>query len=566
MNQELTFKKALMDGMKEMVFIMRAHDDQAFVYDFLNTAAMKRTGFTEAIIGHTFHDVYPDDIADNLDEKYRKACDTGRSITYDGTFVTSGQKYHDETTLTPLFNDEHKCTHIMAIVRDVTDVKRSMKKLKESNALRRESEQWHRSLLENNPDAILSVDLNGTILSGNDAVELITGYAPQEYIGRSYDAFVMDEIANVIVACFQKAVKGIPGDCQTKILTKYNKQLKLHVRCIPITTQDQNTVMGIYCIVRDITELIEMTRKYQESDHLFRTIAENSDDLITMINCDGEIIYVSPSYKEILGYDHHEYVGKLFTHNVHQDYIEDLKNTFVYSMENGSPWRAQFRQEHRENGWIWSELHGSPIFDENGHFTYMVVVTRDITLRISYEERLKHFAFHDSLTELPNRRMFNDRFSEIVQNCQNEKDLLAVIIMDLDHFKLINDTMGHDAGDEVIKEFGKRVKRNIRSSDILARLGGDEYVLLLSCIESVSEVVDIVNRIRSDVKNDWIINGRKFQVYASFGVAIAYAKMAVMKKMLKYADITLYEAKEVGGDQYKLKDLATRTIADHQVH
>src|SRR5690606_8519611 len=153
---------------------------------------------------------------------------------------------------------------------------------------------------------------------------------------------------------------------------------------------------------------------------------------------------------------------------VHPDDIPPLIESFEQSKTSGKAWVAQFRQKHQKLGWIWSELRGSPVYNHEKTFKQMVVLSRDISLRKNYEDKLKYFAYHDTLTGIPNRRFFNIKLKEALDDHESTGERFAIIIMDLDHFKSINDTFGHDIGDKAISEFSLRVGKRIRSVDTLA--------------------------------------------------------------------------------------------------
>lgn len=232
-----------------------------------------------------------------------------------------------------------------------------------------------------------------------------------------------------------------------------------------------------------------------------------------------------------------------------------MNEVVLQSINKAEPFTIQFKQYNHNNQFIWSEAHGTPVFDNHNHFQHMVVLTRDINLNKEYETKLKHFALHDSLTGLPNRRLFKSRLTSVLKEYQENRDGLAVIMMDIDHFKSINDTMGHDIGDMVIEEFGKRVSEEIRENDMVARLGGDEFIILLPNIESVDDAVLIAENIQVAMGKPWHLENIVMKVTASMGIAMAPLQDATVFSMLKTADLALYEAKDMGRNSYRIKDI-----------
>ncbi|HLR07669.1 MAG TPA: sensor domain-containing diguanylate cyclase [Bacillota bacterium] len=289
-----------------------------------------------------------------------------------------------------------------------------------------------------------------------------------------------------------------------------------------------------------------------ESERRFRIIAENSSDLIMLINKHGLITYVSPSCREMLGFKDTNYIGKHFTHHVHPDDKEKMNTDFQSALHNQQNWQAEFRQLHRTNGWLWSELHGTPVFDDKNRFMHMVVLARDITMRKQYEEKLEHIAFYDYLTKLPNRLLFMRRLNEIIEGNDDNADKLAVIMMDIDQFKKYNDNFGHDVGDAIIKEFARRIKLNLRKNALAARLGGDEFVMVLPIV-STEEAAAMAQNIQKTMQGEWQVVEHTFNVTTSMGIAVAPVQSSTSHTMLKHADLALYEAKESGRNVYKIK-------------
>jgi diguanylate cyclase (GGDEF)-like protein/PAS domain S-box-containing protein len=426
---DLPLTKVLMDGIKDLLFVMKVEDNSVFYYDFLNRAAMEETGLDNSVLGKSITEVYSKEKAELLKGYYKKVAATQKNLTYEDSFLSSsGSILYSKTSLTPLI-DQEKCTHIVAVVKDITEQK------------------------------MANMEMN-----------------------------------------------------------KYMERLNA-------------------------------------SEQRFRLIAEHAHDLIMLLDDKGIITYASPSYSEVLGYNHREYVGKLFFYNVHPDDINHLEGTISQSLTTGKSCKLQFRQKHLTKGWIWSELHGTPVFDDHGHFAHMVIISRDISLQKEHEALLHHFAYHDPLTDLPNRRLFKEKLAKALEELMEKKSGLAVIMLDIDDFKFINDHMGHDTGDAVITEFGKRVKNHIRDIDTVARLGGDEFVILVPRLQGTDKVAAIARRMQKVMEKPWRINGYDMKVTTSMGIAVAPLEGATVSFMLKKADEALYESKGRGKNNYTIRVL-----------
>ncbi|MGY0691283.1 PAS domain S-box protein [Virgibacillus sp. FSP13] len=553
---ESTFDRILMDGISDMVFVVRVERDPIFIYDFLNRAAMDETGLSQNAVGRSIRDVYKEETGNFLFEQYKKVITTGETVTYEDSYVSSkDERSYSKTTLTPLFDEQNQCKQIVAVVKDISKEKNARLEMEETWDKLQESNKRYQSLFHHNSDAIILFDLNGRIVDGNIAVESVTGYEPLELVGTTLNSLVVKEDANLLKRLFKQAITGTTKNSRLEIHNKSGQRIELSLKVTPLIIDEQ--VTGIYGILRDISDVARLIKKLEESEERFRIIAEHAQDLITLLDDRGKIMYVSPSYKNILGFNHPEYVGKFFLHNVHPDDRMTMDKVVIQSIKNEESFTVQFKQYNHKEEPIWCEAHGTPVFDNQGTFKHMVVLTRNISLQKEYERQLEHFALHDPLTGLPNRRLFKECLANSLKEYTEKQNGLAVIMMDIDHFKSINDEMGHDIGDEVIEEFGKRVRETIRDCDIVARLGGDEFVILLPGIGSAENAVTIAKNIQQAMQRPWNLHGNSLKVTTSMGIAMAPAQDATAFSMLKNADIALYEAKNAGRNSYQLRASTT---------
>lgn len=541
----------LKEGIKESVFIVKVINDLDFVYVYLNRAAMEKTGLTKSVIGQSIREIYTAERADFLIEQYNKAVISLESVTYEESNTSLlGEMFYSEITLSPLFDESNKCTHIVAVVHDVTEKKWGEFELKSYWDSLLESKQRYRSLYEFNVDAIFSINRNGQIIKGNAAVKDVTGYDANSLIDSNFISLVAVENINTTMDSFNRAVEGKNQHVNIAITNKSGNRVDVISKFTPTIVNGE--VVGIYWILKDVTEQLMILKMYQESEQRFRIIAENAQDLITMLDEKGKIIYVSPSYKTVLGFNKEEYLGKYFFHNIHLEHKDQLWESVLQSIKNEESWKLQVLNKHKTKGWIWCELCGTPVFDNQRQFIHMVCVTRDIQLQKEYEMKLKHIAFHDSLTNLPNRRLFKDKLTYTFNESRKNNSRFAVIIMDIDHFKSINDEMGHDIGDEVLVEFSKRVSKCLQDGEMVSRLGGDEFTVLLPNKQSENDVAAIALQIQRSMDETWNINNHEFKITTSMGIAIVTDEYETESSILKAADLALYEAKKAGRNTYRI--------------
>ncbi len=327
---------------------------------------------------------------------------------------------------------------------------------------------------------------------------------------------------------------------------KYSK-----TRITPFFDQGKNCTY-IASVSLDITEEILNERKFEDSDYHFQLLAENIQDLITLIDRRGIIIYTSPSYNTVLGHDHEEYQGKHYLYKVYEQDWSHVDEIFNEALRNGDKFTVRFRQYNSADELKWSESHGTPVFDHQNQLKHIVVVTRDISIQMAYEKELQHYANHDSHTGVPNRRYFQQYLQQTLQELKEKKTKVTVIIFDIDNFKQINDQYGHDVGDDVILEFSKRIKQCIGMNGIVARFGGDEFVAVLPDIMESSSIYELVKKIRNRINSSWKINHHILKVTTSIGIAITSDKNDTPLTMIKKADMALYDAKNAGKNTYKI--------------
>ncbi len=286
--------------------------------------------------------------------------------------------------------------------------------------------------------------------------------------------------------------------------------------------------------------------KLVESEKLFRIIAENAKDVIVLINDKHEYIYVSPSSNEVYGFDSSYYIGKSSLWHVHPEDKPRLKQNFTQAMLGTKTFSLRLRIKHKVDGWLWSELKVSPVYDDWDNFKQMVVIIREVTLQKKYEDQLEYFAYHDFLTELPNRRFFTDRLLVELNQYKEKGNGFAVCLLDIDYFKNINDQFGHEIGDSVIREFGRRLSMTIGKDAVAARLGGDEFVLLLPNVEREALVRETAMAIQSAMEKPWSMKHTTLNVTTSIGISLVASTVATVTSVLKDADDAMYEAKKSG--------------------
>jgi diguanylate cyclase (GGDEF)-like protein len=212
------------------------------------------------------------------------------------------------------------------------------------------------------------------------------------------------------------------------------------------------------------------------------------------------------------------------------------------------------RYRHAAGHAVWTLLSVAIVRDGQGGPLYIVGQAQDISARKELEARLTHQAFHDSLTGLPNRALLHDRIEHALERSRRNGETIAVMFMDLDGFKSVNDSWGHATGDQLLIAIGQRLRGWVRAGDTVARLGGDEFTILLEDIHTLEEATQIADRIIAGLETPIALDGRSLRVHASLGIAFNRPAEIPPDDLLRNADVALYRAKHAGGSQYTIYD------------
>ncbi|CAI8880961.1 diguanylate cyclase [Brevibacillus sp. IT-7CA2] len=304
----------------------------------------------------------------------------------------------------------------------------------------------------------------------------------------------------------------------------------------------------------DITARKQMEDELKRSEEKYRIIAENTSDIISIINLDGEFLYLSPSHKRV--WEHTVPDEEIL--NLFEWIVEDDRDIFAYAIQHAFSTRKEYMVECRintqRNDVIWTESKINPIMDEEGNVTKLLLVTRDVTDRKQSEETIHHLAYHDALTDLPNRRMYVQQLSKEMMQAKRFQSNLAVLFLDLDRFKDVNDSFGHDVGDMLLIEASKRLQACLKTGDVVARLGGDEFTIMQNQLQDRSEATALAEHIMNQLQRPFELDGHVFNVSCSIGIALYPQDGDNPEDLLKRADTALYTVKSRGKNGYDFFD------------
>ncbi|MGC2373143.1 MAG: EAL domain-containing protein [Solirubrobacteraceae bacterium] len=294
----------------------------------------------------------------------------------------------------------------------------------------------------------------------------------------------------------------------------------------------------------------------QRSEARLGALIKNASDVICIVGRDADIHYLSPSVREMFGHLPTALTDRPLTDIVHPDEVVRVMGflTAIAAQPAGQSVMAEFRVRHSAQRWRDVEALGANLLGEEG-VDGIVLNIRDISERKSLQAELEHQAFHDTLTGLPNRALFRNRVEHALGGQHRDGDPVAVLFLDIDDFKTVNDSLGHAAGDRVLQEVGRRLEDCMRPTDTAARLGGDEFAVLIADSESEMSAIEIAQRVMSALGVALALDDRQVTIGTSIGIAFSDAGEAACRdadELLRNADAAMYMAKESGKNDYQV--------------
>lgn len=421
------------------------------------------------------------------------------------------------------------------------------------NALRL-SEERHRFMADNASDVIWTMDLNGRNTYMSPSVERLRGYTVAEALQQSIHEALTPASAKIAQAGLDRALEAIRAK---KRVPDFRAELEqpcknggtvwTEVRFSGIHNEAGEFV-NFLGVTRDISE-----RKRAELDlHIAAIVFESQDGMI-VTDAETTILRVNHAFTQISGYAADEVIGKTprILRSDRQD--ADFYAAMWASIETAGMWHGEL-WSRRKDGEVYPEqITITAVKSSLGQVTHYVAVLRDITERKRLEKEVTQLAFFDTLTQLPNRRLFNDRLSQSLKRAKRDQSSFALMFIDLDKFKPINDTHGHEAGDLVLQTVAKRIESCLRASDTAARVGGDEFLVLLPDLQGSDDAVAVAENIRIALEQPCIApDGVILLVSASIGIAIYPEHAQSEQELMRLGDMVMYEAKNAGGNSVKL--------------
>ncbi|WP_188205559.1 EAL domain-containing protein [Alkalibacillus aidingensis] len=420
----------------------------------------------------------------------------------------------------------------------------------------------YRSLFEHSPNMICSTDLEGNILSVNPAMEMAMGRSREELINISYKEFVHPDDLDRTIQYNEEVKKGHSQHFEISVFHKEGHVVPVEVTLFPMKIEEE--VVGIYSISKDISREKEVTQLLEKTQQKFNSIYQNTLDAIIEINHKGQYTHVNEVAEMITGYRKEELTQLGIKELIAPQDVDQALEAFNHVL-SGEAQRVEVSMIRKDGEQASVYVNAIPVYEEDGEVNVISFI-QDITEKRRAENEIRELAYKDSLTKLPNRSLFSIKLNEAMNRAKENKESLAVLFIDFDNFKTVNDTLGHEFGDEILKTLVEMMKESLRKEDVLSRQGGDEFLIL---VEGVNEhaINQICERIIDKFSQPIELKGHEVFITPSIGICVYPEYDVNSSTLIKNADIAMYLAKERGRNnyQYYTDALNDRIIRNNQI-
>lgn len=395
------------------------------------------------------------------------------------------------------------------------------------------------------------IDAEWTMEFVSDGCHALTGYAPSDLLLNSrisYESIThpddREHVRSRIMACLMRRESY---DVEYRILRSDGGERWVWERGNGVFDA-AGQPLAMEGIIQDVTARRKAEDALRRAEERYRALFEHAIEGIFRTSVDGRYIDANPALAHIYGFESPMALISSLSNISSQLYVDpDRRSAFIQRIRRDGYVTNFESQVYQADGQvIWISENSRAVFDDAGECLYFEGTVEDITERKAYEERIRHQATHDALTGLPNRSLFFDRLELAIARAKRFEHLIAVAYVDLDQFKMINDSLGHDAGDELLKTVAERLHHCLREGDTVARHGGDEFVLILSEQHGKDDIHKLLERVLSSVAQPYERKGRSYSIGASCGVAIFPDDGVDAETLLSNADAAMYRAKQLG--------------------
>lgn len=421
-------------------------------------------------------------------------------------------------------------------------------KRKQADSELQESEARFRSIFESANAGIAFADAQGCVKMVNQNFAGLLGYSSEELLNKSFGEFTHPEDVPGEIGLLQEIVAGTRDGyrIEKRYFSKSGALLWVDLTVNAIRNE-QGKLINLVGLVTDITD-----RKYgEESLNLLAKVFTTSGEGIVITDAESQIIAVNDAFTRLTGYRENEVRGKnpkiLSAGRTPRHVFEEM---WAALASKGS-WEGEMWDRRKTGEPYQKWLSINAVRDKHGKVTNYIGSFTDITERKTSEERMLYLAHHDALTQLPNRLSLQERLEQAINVARRSQNSLALLLIDLDRFKAINDTLGHHIGDQLLIEVANRLTASVRETDIVARFGGDEFIVVLTGIEAPADAAQVADKIVQTVSAPYYISGNDLRTSPSIGICLYPDDALEIGDLIKSGDVAMYHAKAKGRGNYQ---------------
>jgi len=408
----------------------------------------------------------------------------------------------------------------------------------------RQSERRFRSLIENATDLFVICDADGRPVYVSPSVSALVGMDPADLLGAPQNQLHHPDDLPLVIEAFADAMEVGRADVEFRVRHRDGSWRWLELTCTNLLHDPD--VEGLVLTGRDVTERKRAEEALRVNEERFRALLLNSSDVITVLSEEGRVIYASPSVEHLLGYPAEKVLEMDVFELVPPEDLERAASILLDLLERDDVSEPiEMRARHADGTYRWLEAMAKNMLDDP-NIGGIVVNVRDVTERKRAQDELARQALSDGLTGLANRALLLERVAAALAHSERTGRLTAVLFLDIDHFKLVNDSLGHAVGDQLLIMVADRLRPFLRAGDTAARLGGDEFVLCCEDLDSYNQAADIADRLADVLGEPIVLDGQDMSVTVSVGITCACDETRTPEDLLRDADVAMYRAKERG--------------------
>ncbi len=538
---ELQRTAANLELITSNVPVLITYIDAEHRFRFVNAYAREVFGVDPAdFIGHTLTEMVGHKVYARIEDRIREVQE-GLPQTFEASFSPSGDAPFFLVSAFPDYGSADEVRGAYVVCQDIS-------RRKEVEHALADSEKRMRTIADTVPALIAQLTIDEEFIFVNGRSRELYGLPPDAVAGRPVADFLTPEAYAQTRPYMQRVKAGERTRFQRAILRDGRRHQEL-VDYIP-DLDPQGNVVGIYALVQDVTDLHDAQAKVEESERRLRGITDNIPLLIGYIDAERRYRFNSRYYETWLGRPLSEITGRPVAEVLGPEAWASMSPRLDRAFSGD---RVDYDLEFTDRTGT-RHVRGSyvPDIDEAGRVVGVYTSSHDVTPLKEAEHALERLAQYDALTGLPNRRRFNDGIAAALQRSRRSGIPIALLFLDIDGFKGINDTLGHAAGDDVLREFARRLSASVRSTDLVARLAGDEFVIVLEGIHGREECRFVARKIIAATRGEFLAGGTPLQVTTSIGIALGLGSSMTAEALLKRADSALYAAKRQGRDRYEI--------------